>query len=446
MGYGQVSGRRPFEAASKVVHSEIIKNPTVEEFVGGCEFPIAPPTSLIRDSVVKVPTSDSKITAVIAIDGGYTETAIRDRYPSARVAFLTFGPLFFNIKDLDEMDATPFLGPEDMARLKNLERYNLVLPTKLVRPRTAATFSEGARAAIHAFFKKKDGHLLSALRWLLFRGWHTDAERSSEPWLIPTCPNGCGGPGTTFNFSGPDERKCPGCGCAVYLTDALRCYERIDDEFGATAILGFLLTAAEQLVLVHLIKSIWQMKPSLLREVLFVKDGPLAYFGTAAPLSGPMRELMAFLGEQGPAPLLNLVGIEKSGPFVEHALAIEEHLGPGEALVLTNEYIYSHVVPGNPKLQKYGFNTYYGGKLIYKGTANDTYVLTVPTGEYLSNPTLSDFFNAPESLGVLSRLRCSMYDNALLPVALANRLVSLADAPSAEILAKFARDRIAQHE
>jgi hypothetical protein len=245
-----------------------------------------------------------------------------------------------------------------------------------------------------------------------------------------------------FTASGPDEQKCPNCGSAVYLTDALRCYERIDDEFGATAILGFLLTAAEQLVLVHLVKSIWQMKPALLREVLFVKDGPLAFFGTAAPLHQPMRELMQFLGEQGAAPLINLVGIEKSGPFVEHALQIEEFLGRGEALVLTNEYIYNHVVPGDPRVQKYGGNTYYGGKLIYKGDANDTYVLTVPTGEWAASPKVADFYNAPEALGVLSRLRCSMYDNALLPVALANRLVSLADAPSAEILAKFARDRI----
>jgi len=42
----------------------------------------------------------------------------------------------------------------------------------------------------------------------------------------------------------------------------------------------------------------------------------------------------------------------------------------------------------------------------------------------------------------LSRLRCSMYDNALVPVVLANRLVSLADVPSAEILKKFAKQQL----
>lgn len=42
-------------------------------------------------------------------------------------------------------------------------------------------------------------------------------------------------------------------------------------------------------------------------------------------------------------------------------------------------------------------------------------------------------------MGVISELRCSMYDQALVPIVLANKLVSLADFPSSEILAKFVR-------
>ena len=45
-------------------------------------------------------------------------------------------------------------------------------------------------------------------------------------------------------------------------------------------------------MIVHLIKSVWLLKPQLLREILFVKDGPLAFFGVTAPLHKPMRGLM----------------------------------------------------------------------------------------------------------------------------------------------------------
>ena len=217
-------------------------------------------------------------------------------------------------------------------------------------------------------------------------------------------------------------------------------YERIDEELGAAGIVSYLLTSLEQLVIVHLIKSVWLLKPQLLREILFVKDGPLAFFGVTAPLHKPMRALMEFLGTQDAGkPLINMVGLEKSGPFVEHAMLIEPLLKPGDCLLLRNDYIYRYVQPGDPAEQSFGRNTYYGAKAIFKGSADDTYVATVPTGVYKADPDFADLFNGGEVLAVTSRLRCSMYDNALVPIVLANRLVSLADVPSSEILARFAK-------
>jgi hypothetical protein len=48
------------------------------------------------------------------------------------------------------------------------------------------------------------------------------------------------------------------------------------------------------------------------------------------------------------------------------------------------------------------------------------------------------FHNLQAILTNVEKLRCDMYDNALLPVALANKLVSLSDHPSSKILQKFA--------
>ena len=39
-------------------------------------------------------------------------------------------------------------------------------------------------------------------------------------------------------------------------------------------------------------------------------------------------------------------------------------------------------------------------------------------------------------------MRCRVYDNSLIPVALANKLVSLANHPSSRILQKFAVDSV----
>jgi hypothetical protein len=439
MGYRQVKGRKPFERASKIAHAELIANPTVQEFIQTCSLPTTPAAATLKSRLVQLPTATDRLTAVIAVDGGLNESFIREEFPSAAIAFMTFGPVFFNLSELDDLDQRVFLGPDDMARLKNLTRYNLVLPTRLVRPKGAKTFASGVRSSIHQFLL--DSELAGALEWLLYRGWRPPADR--EPWTIPRCPSGsCSGGPISFTDGDPVEKTCTACGEVVYLADALRIYERVEEEQGAGGVVSYVLTALEQLALVHVIRAIWKMKPGLLHEVLLVKDGPLAFFGTTAPLHAPMRNLMEFLGEKDSTPMINLVGLEKSGPFVEHAVQIEGSLRPHDCLVLGNDYIYTYITPGDPTVQDFGRNTYYGAKVLFKGVANDMYVATIPTGEYVAEPSLSDLYNGAEVLRATSRLRCSMYDNALIPIALANRLVSLADMPSGEILKKFAQTRM----
>jgi hypothetical protein len=439
--YWQVRGRRPFERASKIAHSEIIKSPIVQEFVQGATLPAPPKAESIRAKVQQLPEAASLIRTVIAVDGGLNETFVREDFPSASIAFLTFGPLMLYLEDLSELDNQPFIGPEDMARLKNLQRYSLVVPTRAVRAPGAKTFRHGVRKSIHDFLEQH-GELQAALQWLLFEEWLDEGDRTK--WSIPRCPNPqCFREEISFRSGDPPEKPCPGCSGPIYVSDAFRLYEEVYEETGASGILGYLLTALEQIVLVHIIRWAWDQKPELLREILLIKDGPLAFFGQTAPLHRPMRDLMKFLADQGvDKPLINVAGVEKTGPVVEHAMLIEKELGSEELLVLDNEYIYKHVVPGDPVTQKYGHNTYYGAKVIFKGPASDTYVVTVPTGGYKKNPKFEDLYNGAEVLRTTSRLRCSMYDNALVPVALGNRLVSLADVPSAEILKRFARERV----
>ena len=111
--------------------------------------------------------------------------------------------------------------------------------------------------------------------------------------------------------------------------------------------------------------------------------------------------------------------------------------------MLDNDYVYRYVVPGDPaNPDPYGKNTYWGGKVIFKAPDGNTYVPTVPTGGFTPAPRLSDFMNLPDILSVLGLLRCSMYDNALIPIALANKLVSLSEFPSSRILETFAKSSL----
>jgi hypothetical protein len=442
VGYSQTRGRKPFERASKIAHASVINNPTVRAFIAKCELPAAPATESLAAMLQPLPPPTGNIHSIIAIDGGLAETFVRAELPSASIAFATMGPVLLELDTLAGLDSQAFIGPEDMSRLKSVQRYSLALPTRGVRVAGCATFSEGVRRTIQDFLLVGDGHLMRALQWLLFRGWLPAAAQSR--WQLPRCPNqGCAGEKIEFGPGTPLEFTCQQCHRPVFLADGLRLYERIDDEQGAGSILAYLLTALEQIVLVHIIRTLFELKKGFLKEFLLVKDGPLAFFGVTAPLYRPVRDLMSFLGGGTAEPMINLIGLEKSGPFVEHAALLEPHIPPGQVLLLSNDYIYKHIVPGDPKTNIFGQNTYYGAKLIFRSNRGDTYVATVPTGGESTASHVQEVYNLGEVLDVTGRLRCSMYDNALLPIVLANRLVSLAHVPSAEILARFAKKTIA---
>ncbi|MEQ1504222.1 MAG: NurA domain-containing protein [Myxococcota bacterium] len=448
MGYS-TKGRKPIERASKIAHIEIIKNAEVQAYIEQCILP-APPdpvslSSLLRDAKeVHV----SEVTTVIAIDGGYTETFVREEYPSACVAFFTFGPLLFKLSDLRSLDSKRFIAPEDLQKLKNIERYTLVLPTKGIRHQGQPSLAATIRKAVFDFFEQRRGadgeQLMTSLRWFLFRRWKRTPDDSTTVDLAH-CPFECGQENITFRHGDATEGRCPTCDQPVYLTDVFRLHERVDEETGASGISAYVMTMLEQLVLVHLLHNILNMKEALLRQILFIKDGPLAFFGLVAPLYKPMRELVEYLlseprGLTGPT--LRLVGLEKSGAFVEHAASIQDRLRAGSYVVAGDNYIRKYIVPGGDGSTSYGQNTYYGQKVFFRAKTGEVHVATIPARAYTGSPNPEDIPHLDEILGLVGELKCSMYDNALIPVALANKLVSLSDFPSQRILTNFVRSNV----
>lgn len=455
------------ERASKISHSNIIASQEVKDLLAACTIPRPADTQTVQELLVRVPLpANQSIKYVIAVDGSFREALVRDEFPSATVTFFAFGPLIFKLDDLRQLDRETFIAPEDLAKLKKIQRFQLALPTRNIS-RSGLGLQDSIRLTLHEFLARRlqgDKSLYDTLRWLLFRRWTNTPDACR---ILRHCPNenvnGCKREEIALTPDTPYRSECTTCGGPIYLADILRLHELVDDEQGASRITSYLLSALETLALVHVIHALWEMKPLLLREFLFIKDGPLALFGQVFTLADPLRDLANFLASyRDPAdqsrvlPLLNVVGLEKSGSFVEHAVHIEKSLDKalseaqsggnfaGVVLPLSNEYIYKYVVPGDPGgTITYGQNTYWGGKMIFKAKDGSTYVATVPTlGGHKSAPRFEDYINLSNVLAAVSELRCSMYDNALIPVALANRLVSLSEVPSSRILENFARGSI----
>jgi hypothetical protein len=444
MGYTSRRGRRPNEYASKSAHGHVINDPAVQDFLAHCSLPKrAEEVNLSEHTRAPFePVCDNPIQYVIAVDGGYSEVAVRKEFPSATICFFQFGALVFSVEDLEQLDDQPFIDPDDIAKLKRIQRLKLMLPVRNVALKSAGTLTQSVRKAVYDFFCRAmdDGKIIESLRWFLFEEYAGGV----PSWTLASCPV-CGGRSIPLQLSSMARDHtfaCPACGGHIYLTDVFRLHEVVDDELGAGEILGYLTTTIEQMILVHLIRTILRTKPALMDHVLFIKDGPLAFFGQTANMHQPMRALVKFLFEHHE---LYMAGLEKSGAFVEHADEIEGLLEDGSVLILDDDYIYRYILPskGRPA-NPYGSSTYYSNKLILKTASGAMYVVTVPTSESNPHPAEPDLRNLRAILTNIEKLRCDMYDNSLIPVALVNKLVSLANHPSTRILQKFAVETLGQ--
>src|SRR5437867_4215608 len=132
MGYGSRLGRRPMEQASKSSHGHVINDPEVKKFLGRCVLPkSASDVKLVEHTVLQFePASPNPIRHVVAVDSGYTEIPVRTNFPSSTLAFFQFGALSFSIADLESLEEQSFIDPEDMAKLKRIERLKLTMPVR----------------------------------------------------------------------------------------------------------------------------------------------------------------------------------------------------------------------------------------------------------------------------------------------------------------------------
>lgn len=438
MSYISKQGRRPMEFASKSSHSHIVKDIEVVEFLNSCNVPKSiSEVDFNKHVVIDHGNVKNPIKSIIAIDGGYTEVSVRKEFPSAKLAFFQFGALIFSVSDLEDISNKPFIEPEDISKLKEIQRFKLVIPTKNMSTQNHVNLTDSVRKTIYDFFNKNvDGdRFIETLAWFLYEEYSS----KHESWNLARCPV-CEKSNIELNKKAMSVNytfKCSKCGGEIYLTDVFRLHEAIDNELGAGGILGYLTNLLEQMILIHLIRLILKTKPALLSEILFLKDGPLAFFGQTANMHSPMRQLVKYLFQNYN---LFLAGLEKSGSFVEHADEVSGKLKTDSILIIDNEYIYKYIIPGKADPNNvYGQTTYFGNKVIFKTLEDKIYVVTVPTSDILPTPKKNDLRNLDEILTNIKMLKCDMYDSALVPIALVNSLVSLANHPSSVILEKFAK-------
>lgn len=438
MGYGS-SGKKPIEFAGKTGHSEFIDTES-EQFLSECYIPQENfDIESFKNLFYPLNKKDSNIKYVIAIDGGYSPSVAK-RFPSSKLVAIKVGALILNLEELKKVKEKPFISPEEINNVKDIGKSKFFLPVKNIMNANYDNFTDFVRGTIFNFFVKENFNLASALKWLIFREFRSQPENE---WNLATHPINPDVKNIKLKRTELNGYKINDNNDIIYITDVLRLHELIDEDTGAEGIVNYLLSAIEQLIMVSIIKEIYTKNPSKLSEFLFILDRPLAFFGQTANLHKPMREMISYFLSKNIK--LNIIGLEKSGAFVEHAKVLTEEniLRKGVYLLLSNDYIYKNILPKNSKSDYfYGRTTYYGGKLIFNSNYGNVNVCTIPIKDYesIKNPVPESFVNLDEILTVIEELKCNMYENAILPITLINSAVSISKYPGEISLQRLVKD------
>lgn len=437
------------ERASRIGHVQTALSPAITEAMKRWKTPalelgepahiterLTPLESLNRDD-------RPDPTFAIAFDGSNQEVEARPGYPSVRVGYIQIAGVYVDIFKFLGANSSGLVDARQLERAQITQTVNSVLPGSNVFLK-GITGRDSWRAEFDRSFAESEitdfGSAFTLTDALMTIHGKPGAPASSL--ALSKCPS-CGAPDQRVTASG-GVCTMTDCMAKLYPTDVLRGYEEFTDDGENALTLTRAMNIAERLLLISYIDGFYRAQQRMLSQGIFITDGPLAVYGPAAPMKSKFldywSQLCAAMDQRDIAPPL-LVGIEKSGRFVDHAHVIERHIPNGHVMVLDTPYVNQYIT--NQKLDHYyGKDEFYGRRFIYKTSTGEILVVTVPRvpgGRPYEEPVKDDngdFIKVPSenyesyptlraTLETLDRMQTQLYPNAVIPVALAHSASSL---------------------
>ena len=424
------------EFASYKPLSRILNNPKVQDVIRRCrrrgDALATPPVPIIRSPIV---ASDVLPSLVLAIDGSYHQVPVDNGFPAAELACLTAAAVLIDVEKQRELDRARPVDPRDARTTHGATAVDCALPgcnVILDEPTPKASFRRG-------FFE-------GSKEVSLFEGGESLIETFEALLLLRTttgdqeCPlaDECGAmrpddsPARVRVDRGETRCTCSK-GVPLFSTDALRMHEGFNSSGPSGAMFAEAMQVWERLWMVNFLRGLESQ--GLLgahKALAIVMDGPLAVFGHPAWLSQAItRELcrLNVIARAAGADLL-IIGIEKSGMFVDHFAALDAPRQPSgqsdiparTALLLTDAYIRQNILISAGKT--YGKDTYFGRKLFYKTRTGSRIVASLPffadAHRDLTTAREDQYPRLADAMGLLDAMFSVRYPNALMPLVVAH--------------------------
>ena len=437
MAYQSSSGL-PMERASKIAHMKLIKDDTVIELLQSFNSDETPKRPSPMNNIPEIDlTQSSEIKHIVTVDGGLSIIPNPIKRNKA-VAFIQVGTCLLHLEDIDRMKADPMMDPRDVSTmLKKVGYRPAVIPLAGIH-KPHMTVKESIRHCINSILSAPYSNLYWVLEFIIHRQWMGKDSINEKPNM--SCYK------CSKNFELPRNKQlfnCPHCNHEHFLSDYLQIANSGSEDWSREDHATAMMSVLEHLSILEIPAiCVLENKTDSLKEFLFVKDGPLLLRAALSRLVEPIRDFLQWLKNQRVN--INLVGIEKTGDLANFFDEQKHCFSNNEGQYIPGKYF----LPDIPFLleevsgQTYNADTYrnrvnYGAKVGIALSNRHMVVLNVPTGEFKIKPLIKDLIGFEEIVRTLSRVVSSSYENAIIPLVLANQAVSLSFEPSGTILKQF---------
>jgi hypothetical protein len=387
---------------------------------------------------------------ILAIDGSYAEVDVKNGYPGAKVGYCTAASVLLDLDLVGRLDAERPVNPVEFRKTEQAASVDAALPGSNVVTRRQNSARASFREELYDLFtdividEDDRTNLLSTYEALL----------ALKPTSNPqSCPYKESHDCAAEFAVGPGFAVCPTCGRPVYSTDALRIHERFRDIGANGEAFGLVMQVIERLLIVHFLRCF--ERRNLLQRLIslaFFVDGPLAAFGPPAWLSAAIGKELKRLNQKVQTSTrqdLLVLGIEKTGAFVQHFEEIDETETPGQQLfsarqymLLTDKYIKDRILHSDSH-KRYGEDTYFGRKFFYKTESGARIVATIPfltdAQDTLDSDDISLYPQFATVCSLLDRVVSSRYANAVSPLIAANAQAAIPLQLGSKVLTQLAR-------
>ncbi|MBI1763682.1 MAG: DNA double-strand break repair nuclease NurA [Acidobacteria bacterium] len=413
--------------------------------------------SLDKLQAAELPLSKWQPDWVLAVDGSHHEVQVKNGFPGAEASYLTIASVLLDVEKIRQLDQNRPVDPKVFRTTEQAESIDWAFPGSNVIAAGEQSAKDSLRKALFEVLGAKrmsedSESLLETYEALLA---HKPQNTREQRCPYEDCPIQ---DGEYVRGQGKYTCNCQ-LSQTLYATDALRIHEGMNPAGTNGKMFAEIMQVLERVWVVHILRTLEQKNwLSSLRKLAIVIDGPLAIFGHPAwlsqSISKELTRINALVKEATDGQELLLIGIEKTGEFVEHfkQLDTDEEGNSGQfplnsIALLTDSYIKQNIIfSESPK--PYGRDTYFGRKFFYKTSSGAQIVAMLPflaeAHENLNTAELWQFPRLTDAIGLLNQLVSSRYPNALSPLVAANAEAAIPLNLGKKVLERLAKELISK--